>query len=102
VPVECVEKLKERHEAKSLRQKNARRVGRAQRMKCPNCGTENPASKIVCTNCGRRLRPGRHVVGPTVQTEKELMAWVRGDMRRLGVVTAIVVAVGIALGYVIH
>jgi len=27
---------------------------------------------------------------------------VRGDMRRLGVVTAIVVAVGIALGYVIH
>src|SRR5207249_4619558 len=61
-----------------------------------------PASKIVCTTCGRRLRPGRHVVGPTVQTEKELMAWVRGDMRRLGVVTAIVVAVGIALGYVIH
>jgi len=71
-------------------------------MKCPNCGTENSASKIVCTNCGRRLRPGRHMVGPTVQTEKELMAWVRGDMRRLGVVTAIVVAVGIALGYVIH
>ena len=42
------------------------------------------------------------MVGPTVQTEKELMAWVRGDMRRLGVVTAIVVTVGIALGYVIH
>jgi len=71
-------------------------------MKCPNCGTENPGNKIVCTNCGRRLRPGRQMVGPTVQTEKELMAWVRGDMRRLGIVTAIVVAVGIALGYVIH
>lgn len=71
-------------------------------MKCPNCGTENPAGKIVCSNCGRRLRPGRPTVGPVVQTEEELMARVRGDMRRLGVVTAIVVAVGIVLGYVIH
>jgi uncharacterized membrane protein YvbJ len=71
-------------------------------MKCPNCGTENPQGKIVCTNCGRRLRPSRHTVGPTVQTEEELMARVRGDMRRLAVVTVIVVAAGIALGYVIR
>ncbi len=71
-------------------------------MKCPNCGTENPAGKIVCSNCGRRLRPGRQTVGPTVQTEEELMTRVRGDMRRLGLVTVIVVAVGIVLGYVIR
>lgn len=71
-------------------------------MKCPNCGTENPAGKILCSKCGRRLRPGRQTVGPTVQTEEELMARVRGDMRRLAVVTAIVVAAGIALGFVIR
>ena len=71
-------------------------------MKCPNCGTENPAGKIVCSHCGRRLRHGRQVVGPTVQTEEELMTRVRGDMRWLGVVTAVVVTVGIVLGYVIH
>lgn len=71
-------------------------------MKCPNCGTENAAGKIVCSNCGRRLRPGRQVVGPTVQTEEEMMARVRGDIRRLLVVSAIVVAVGVVLGYVIR
>lgn len=71
-------------------------------MKCPNCGTENPAGKIVCRNCGRRLRPGSHTVGAVVQTEEDLMARVRGDVRRLVVVTVIVVAAGIALGFVIR
>ncbi len=71
-------------------------------MKCPNCGTENPAGKIVCRNCGRRLRPGSHTVGAVVQTEEDLMVRVRGDVRRLVVVTVIVVAAGIALGFVIR
>ena len=71
-------------------------------MKCPNCGTDNPAGKIVCRNCGRRLRPATQGAGAVVQTEEELMARVRADMLRIVVVTTIVVATGIALGFVIR
>lgn len=71
-------------------------------MKCPRCGTENPAGKIVCRNCGQRLRvqPGGQVVAR--QTEEQLMAWVRTDVLRLFIVTVIVIAVGMALGYVLR
>lgn len=71
-------------------------------MKCPNCGTENPAGKMVCRNCGRRLRPGSHTAGAVWQSEEDLMPRVRADVRRLIVVFAIVIAVGLALGYVIR
>lgn len=67
-------------------------------MKCPKCGTENPAGKIVCRNCGTRLRvqPGSQVAARW--TDAELMTWVRADVRRLLIVSAIVIAAGIAIG----
>lgn len=67
-------------------------------MKCPKCGTENPAGKIVCRNCGTRLRvqPGSQAV--VRWTDAELMSWVRADVRRLLIVSAIVIAGGIAVG----
>lgn len=70
-------------------------------MKCPRCGTENPAGKIVCRNCGMRLRaPG----GQTIvrQSEGELMVWVRSDVRRLLVVSAIVITAGLVLGSLVR
>lgn len=70
-------------------------------MKCAHCGTENPPGKIVCRNCGRRLRAASPA-GPAPLTDAELMARVRTDVRRLVVVTAIVLAVGVALGVLVR
>ncbi len=71
-------------------------------MRCPNCGTENPPGKIVCRKCGTRLKAGAAaaVVGPI--SEAELMTRVRADMLRLVIVFAIVIAVGAALGFIVH
>jgi uncharacterized membrane protein YvbJ len=70
-------------------------------MKCPNCGTDNPAGKLVCRSCGRRLRGGGGAQpgGVAWHTEEELMPRLRSDVRRLIVVTAIVLAVGLTLGF---
>lgn len=71
-------------------------------MKCPNCGTENPAGKIVCRNCGRRLRaqPGGGVISTV--TEEELISRVRTDALRIVYVTGIVVALSLILAYLIR
>ena len=72
-------------------------------MRCPQCGTENPAGKIVCRNCGTRLRVGAG--GPVVLgaiSEEELMRRVRVDMRKLIVVTGISIVFGVVLGFLIR
>lgn len=71
-------------------------------IKCSNCGTENPVGKVVCRNCGHRLRGGPQNAAAVRETEAELMGRVRVDVRRIGYVTAIVIAVGLALGYLIR
>lgn len=71
-------------------------------IKCPNCGTENPVGKIVCRNCGSRLRGGAASAVAARESEAELMSRVRYDVRRIGYVMAIVVGVGLALGYLIR
>lgn len=71
-------------------------------MKCPNCGTDNPAGKIVCRNCGTRLRMQPQRAIGVQQTEEQLMTHLRLDMRRLLYVTVIVILAGLALGYVIR
>jgi len=68
-------------------------------MKCPNCGTDNPGGKLVCRSCGRRLRGGPQPGGAVWHTEEELLPRLRADIRRLGVVTAVVLAVGLTLGF---
>lgn len=70
-------------------------------IRCPNCGTENPIGKIVCRNCGHRLRGAQ--VGTVVrETDEQLMSRLRYDVRRIIYVMAIVVAVGLALGYFVR
>jgi len=68
-------------------------------IRCPNCGTDNPVGKIVCRNCGHRLRGGAQTAAAARETEAELMSRVRSDVRRIISVGAVVVAVGLALGY---
>lgn len=70
-------------------------------MRCPQCGTENPAGKIVCRNCGTRLRVGAPVVLGAI-SEEELMRRVRIDMRKLLTVTCIVIVFGVILGFLIR
>lgn len=71
-------------------------------MRCPQCGTDNPPGKIVCRNCGTRLRPGAAAVHLGPISEQDLMARVRTDMRRLLLVTGVVVLIGIVLGILIR
>jgi uncharacterized membrane protein YvbJ len=71
-------------------------------MKCPKCGTENPPGKIVCRNCGTRLRVQSGSQVAMRWSDTELMTWVRADVRRLLVVSAIVIAAGVAIGLVLR
>lgn len=71
-------------------------------MKCPKCGTENPPGKIVCRNCGTRLRVQTGGQAAVRWTDAELMAWVRADVRRLLSVSAIVIVVGVLVGYFVR
>lgn len=71
-------------------------------MKCPHCGTENPAGKIVCRSCGARLRASSQAAVLGQVTEEELMTRMRMDLRRLAVVMGIVVIAGVLLGYLIR
>lgn len=69
-------------------------------MRCPKCGTENPQGKIVCRKCGARLRTLAHDQAIVRESEEQLMARVRLDSQRIIWVFAIVVAVGLLIGYV--
>lgn len=70
-------------------------------MRCPKCGTENPPGKIVCRKCGVRLRPQTSPPA-TVVGEEAVVKWVRQDLARLAAVLAILIASGIALGFIIR
>jgi len=70
-------------------------------IRCPNCGTENPVGKIVSRNCGHRLRGAQSVMAVR-ETEAQLMSRVRHDVRRIIYVMAVVIAAGLALGYLVR
>jgi uncharacterized membrane protein YvbJ len=69
-------------------------------MRCPNCGTENAAGRILCTRCGARLRAtaGASAAAPPADPAAGLMERLQADLRRLVVVTALVVAVALLVG----
>lgn len=67
-------------------------------MRCPNCGTENQAGRILCVRCGTRLRGAAGAVGTPPDPSAGLMDRVRHDLRRLAAVMAIVIAVALLLG----
>ncbi|MDR7556347.1 MAG: hypothetical protein QN157_12180 [Armatimonadota bacterium] len=66
-------------------------------MRCARCGAENPQGKIVCARCGARLRAS---AGPAAVADRpeEFMRWLRADLVRLAVVTAVVAAGALVLG----
>ncbi len=70
-------------------------------MRCPKCGQENPTGKIVCARCGTRLRPG---AGPAAVADnpERFMAWLRGDLGRLGVVLVVVIVIAFVLGMLVR
>lgn len=74
-------------------------------MRCPRCGTENPAGRVLCSRCGARLRVGAGTAGPSpgsAESNAVLMGRLRTDLVRLAVVTAVVVAVTAALGLLLR
>jgi hypothetical protein len=71
-------------------------------MRCPKCGTENAEGKILCRTCGARLRPpagSARGALPTRETDGELRQRVTYDLTRDVWVIAVVVAVGLGLGF---
>jgi uncharacterized membrane protein YvbJ len=74
-------------------------------MKCPKCGTENTPGRVLCVKCGSRLRAVAGGSGSALATPEAaaaLMQRLQADIRRLIVVFAIVVAVGLALGILLR
>jgi len=71
-------------------------------MRCAKCGTENPPGRVLCMRCGTRLRgAATAAIGPSPGSPEAgavLMQRLRGDLRRLLVVSAIVAAAAVALG----
>ncbi len=72
-------------------------------MRCPKCGTDNPEGKILCRTCGTRLRSGGGGAGQAALTAREsdteLRRRVAYDLTRIVWVIAVVIAVGLALGF---
>jgi uncharacterized membrane protein YvbJ len=74
-------------------------------MKCPKCGTENPPGRVLCVKCGTRLRAAMALASITLGTPEAtatMMRRLRGDIRKLIIVFAIIVAVMVALGMVLR
>jgi len=74
-------------------------------MRCPRCGVENADGKIVCRACGARLRAA--AAGPAAavaprESDAELRRRVSYDLRRILWVAAVVIAVGLELGFLVH
>jgi uncharacterized membrane protein YvbJ len=73
-------------------------------MRCPKCGTENPEGKILCRTCGARLRPGGGGPGhalTTRESDDELRRRVAYDLMRIVWVIAVVIAAGLAMGFLL-
>ena len=71
-------------------------------MQCPKCGTENPTGKIICRNCGARLRPaaaGAAPGGAKVESDEVLVLRLPYYLLRIVWVMAVVIAVGLGLGF---
>ncbi len=73
-------------------------------MQCPRCRTENPPGKIVCGNCGARLRaaPSTAAAAPArSESDDQLRRRLSHDLLRIVWVIAVVVAVGLGLGFLV-
>jgi uncharacterized membrane protein YvbJ len=74
-------------------------------MQCPKCGTENPAGKIICRSCGARLRPASSgAIAPgqgKIESDEELARRLRYDLLRIVWVVAVVIVVGLGLGFLL-
>ncbi|MBI4278734.1 MAG: zinc ribbon domain-containing protein [Armatimonadetes bacterium] len=69
-------------------------------MRCPKCGTENAAGKIVCQNCGTRLRvaAAAQSTATTTWTEETIVHWARRDLVRVVIAIGVLVVLGAVLG----
>ncbi len=74
-------------------------------MQRPKCGTENAAGKIICRSCGARLRPtSSGAVAPgrgNIETDEELGRRLSYDLLRIVWVVAVVIVVGLGLGFLL-
>lgn len=73
-------------------------------MQCPRCRTENPPGKIVCRNCGARLRPAQaaSAAAPAKsESDDQLRRRLTYDLLRIVWVIAVVIVVGLGLGFLV-
>jgi len=74
-------------------------------MQCPKCGTENPAGKIICRSCGARIRPTSSAAAAPVQgkveSDEELRRRLNYDLLRIVWVVAVVIVLGLGLGFLL-
>jgi len=74
-------------------------------MQCPKCGAENAGGRIICRVCGARLRPagagGPPAVAGTRESDAELRRRLSYDLVRIVWVVAVVIVVGLGLGFLV-
>jgi uncharacterized membrane protein YvbJ len=74
-------------------------------MQCPKCGTENPSGKIICRSCGARLRPTSSIAAASthgkIESDEELRRRLSYDLLRIVWVVAVVIVIGLGLGFLL-
>lgn len=72
-------------------------------MRCPRCGVENAEGKVICRACGARLRAAIAAAGTPGprETDTELRRRVSYDLVRIIWVAAVVIGVGLGLGFLV-
>jgi uncharacterized membrane protein YvbJ len=72
-------------------------------MRCPKCGSENMAGRVLCVRCGTRLRGAvARAAVPSAEVEGAFMVRLRSDLRRVAVVLVVVVGVAVAMGLLLR
>ena len=74
-------------------------------MQCAKCGAENAAGRIICRVCGARLRPaaagGPPAAAGARDSDEELRRRLSYDLLRIVWVVAVMIVVGLGLGFLL-
>jgi uncharacterized membrane protein YvbJ len=72
-------------------------------MRCPKCGTENAAGRVLCVRCGARLRGAvARAAVASPEADATFMVRLRSDLRRVAAAAVVVAVVAATMGLLLR